>query len=51
MCEKCKRITDPKTEMLVYMKTHEPGTQDEFRQQLFLQYCPVCGDKLKCGDQ
>ena len=46
MCEKCKRITNPQKEMVVHMKTREPGTKNEFQRQMFLKYCPVCGGRL-----
>ena len=46
MCEKCKRIQNPNADMIVHMRTREVGTQEEFRQQFFLKFCPCCGGKI-----
>lgn len=46
MCEHCKRIKNPGADMIVYIRSHAPGTGEEFRRVEGARYCPVCGGRF-----
>lgn len=46
MCDKCKRIKDSSKDVFAWMRTQEPGTQNEFILVTDVNFCPVCGGKF-----
>lgn len=47
MCEKCRRL-DPEKDVVLFLRTHEPGTQDEFKRQYEpIRCCPYCMTPFK----
>ena len=43
-CESCRRIENPAKD--IFIRSHAPGTQEEYRTDAKARFCPVCGREI-----